>query len=301
MKTLIVGLGSIGLRHAHNFRAQGSEIAVCSRRAQPDWTAYSNLEKALREFKPDYVVIANETALHHDTLATVLSIHPDVRSILVEKPLFAEPPSHSFPGTEKVKVAYNLRFHPLTQKLKAVVRDEPLIGWSSYVGQNLEGWRPQRDYRESYSAQKAKGGGVLLDLSHEIDLFQFISGQAEFVTGYGGKFSALEIDSEDTFSLIVKSRRCPHATLHMNYIDRLTQRHLTLHTNSATYALDYIAGTWRDLTGVETLTFDRNESYVGLTKAFLAGSKEVCDFESALTINRIARQAETQSAKGVDS
>lgn len=293
MKTLVVGMGSIGVRHAQNFRAQGSEVATCSRREQTDWTNYSTLPEALQKFEPDYVVIANETALHQESLETILTNHPDVRSILVEKPLFAKMPTRPLPQTDKVKVAYNLRFHPLTQKLKSTIQDQAFVGWSSYVGQNLKGWRPQRDYRDSYSAQKSKGGGVLLDLSHEIDLFQFISGRADYITGHGGKFSALEIDSEDTFSILVKSTRCPLATIHMNYIDHLTQRHLTLHTNSATYVLDYIAGTWRDSNGVETLKFDRNESYIGLTKAFLTNSDDVCDYESALNINRIAQQAET--------
>lgn len=295
MKTLIVGMGSIGVRHAQNFRAQGQDVASCSRRDQPDWNNYSTLNEALKKFEPDYVVIANETALHHETLETVFANHSGVRSILVEKPLFAKVPDKALPDTAKIKVAYNLRFHPLTQKLKTVLQGQTLIGWSSYVGQNLKGWRPQRDYRESYSAQKEKGGGVLLDLSHEIDLFQFISGRADYVAGYGGKFSSLEIDSEDTFSLLVKSQNCPHATIHMNYIDHLTQRHLTLHTNSTTYVLDYIAGTWRDAHGTETLKFDRNESYIGLTKAFLANSDEVCDYQSALNINRIAQQAESVS------
>ena len=37
-------------------------------------------------------------------------------------------------------------------------------------------WRPKQDYHTSYSAYKNKGGGVLLDLSHELDYATWIFG-----------------------------------------------------------------------------------------------------------------------------
>ena len=47
-------------------------------------------------------------------------------------------------------------------------------------GQYLPAWRPSRDYRETYTAQSAQGGGILLDASHEIDYVRWIGGEIAF-------------------------------------------------------------------------------------------------------------------------
>ncbi|MFX7793064.1 Gfo/Idh/MocA family oxidoreductase, partial [Acinetobacter baumannii] len=44
------------------------------------------------------------------------------------------------------------------------------------IGQYLPDWRPTKDYRETVSAKTELGGGVLLELSHELDYAQWILG-----------------------------------------------------------------------------------------------------------------------------
>ena len=43
-------------------------------------------------------------------------------------------------------------------------------------GSYLPSWRKNIIYNKSYSSDKKKGGGVLLDLSHEIDYITWILG-----------------------------------------------------------------------------------------------------------------------------
>ena len=65
------------------------------------------------------------------------------------------------------------------------------------IGQYLPDWRPTKDYRETVSAQRRLGGGVLLELSHELDMLRWVFGDVEWVSSWNGKLSSLEIDVED--------------------------------------------------------------------------------------------------------
>ena len=45
----------------------------------------------------------------------------------------------------------------------------------------LPNWRSNRDYRKSSSLKKVEGGGVLLELSHEIDYIRNLFGVPKHV------------------------------------------------------------------------------------------------------------------------
>jgi predicted dehydrogenase len=293
MKVLVVGMGSIGQRHAVNFKALAHEVAVCSQRPQADWRNFQSLSNAMSEFQPEYVVIANETSKHGSTLDEVLGNSSGVKGILVEKPLYAFLPQRRPElAVQKVKVAYNMRFHPLIIELRSRLGSTPILGWMAYVGQHLAAWRPQRDYRQVYSSKRSEGGGVIRDLSHEIDMLQFLAGSPTYVAGLGGKVSALESDADDIFSLLLKSSNCKHANIHMNCVDHLTQRRLTVQTEAETFELDFIAGTFRDRLGVRVLVSDRNESYLNMARAFMAHDERMCSFKEGWNINVLIEQAE---------
>jgi predicted dehydrogenase len=72
------------------------------------------------------------------------------------------------------------------------------------VGQYLPSWRPNIDYRKSVSAQNVLGGGVLLELSHELDYLGWIFGEVEWVRATLSRQSNLEIDVEDSAFIVMK-------------------------------------------------------------------------------------------------
>ena len=71
------------------------------------------------------------------------------------------------------------------------------------IGQYLPLWRPGSDYRLGVSANRALGGGVLLELSHELDYLRWIFGDVDWVQASLERQSALEIDVEDTAHLLL--------------------------------------------------------------------------------------------------
>jgi predicted dehydrogenase len=258
---LVCGFGSIGQRHVRILREMGLTVHVFSRRKLPEENKFQSLEDALKEVAPEYVVIANETSDHYSALKTALYF--EVPNILVEKPLFSTL-IEKLPENLKsqVSIAYNLRFHPLLQRLCSEIKERIVLSVHIYVGQYLPDWRPQQDYRKSYSVSRAQGGGVLRDLSHELDYINWLFGPWRAISALGGHYSSLAGDSDDVFCLLLKMERCPAVSLQMNYLDRCGRREITINTDEHTYHLDLVKQEYKkDKEQNILFSLERDETY----------------------------------------
>ena len=167
-KVLVVGYGSIGRRHADILQKIGCEVAVVTRQPVNDYPVFSQIKDGLANVRPEYVVIAVETGRHVEMIE-VLSKLGFGGKVMVEKPLAGRkysPPSKVF---SRLAVAYNLRFHPVLLALRAKLQGLKILAVDVRAGQHLSEWREGRDFRQSYSASRDLGGGVIRDLSHELD------------------------------------------------------------------------------------------------------------------------------------
>ncbi|SFV01970.1 Gfo/Idh/MocA family protein [Alicyclobacillus macrosporangiidus] len=296
MKTLVIGFGSIGQRHCRILLELGCRVAVVSCQDSIPFPVYRTMAEALQEFKPEYVVIANRTSEHCDTLAGLLAIGHD-GPILVEKPLFDKP--HHLPlHQQKVFVGYNLRFHPVLHQLKQRLRSQSVISVQVYAGQYLPAWRPG-DYRDCYSARRAKGGGVLRDLSHELDYTQWLFGTWTRVVAVGGHYSHLEIDSEDAVSLLMSTNDCPIVNIQMNYLDRARRREILINTDAHTYRADLVQNTLQTDDCTETYPCDLDATYLAQHQALLAGDfTTLCSVAEAQETLNLILNAEQSIIEG---
>lgn len=298
MKALVIGYGSIGARHARILSELGCHVAVVSRREVDFPLICHDVAEALAAERPDYVVIANETKQHHDTLLSLAELGY-TGTVLVEKPLFGnwmELPSLPF---RKVFVAYNLRFHPLIQRLKTELEGERILSVQAYVGQYLPDWRPTSDYRLSYSASAEQGGGVLRDLSHELDYLTWMLGNWERVSALGGHLSSLEITSDDIFALMLVTPLCPIVTLQLNYLDRMGRRFILINTARHTIEVDLIKGTITVDRDSESFGTGRDDTYRAMHEAILSGSADaLCSLDEGLETLRLIEAVERAAKHG---
>lgn len=241
-KVLIIGFGSIGKRHANVLKQLNYSIYLITQQKTDEFISYRFISEAFLHNNYDYIVIANATYLHDETLKQVLSYHAK-GAILVEKPLFSSKRTLTSPNDVPIYVGYNLRFHPIIQRLKSILMGQKIISFLVRVGQYLPIWRSDTDYRRSYSSKKSLGGGVLRDLSHELDYSTWICGDCVEVTALGGKFSQLEIDSDDTYSILMRCQRAKSVSIHMDYLSRILRREIIVQTNEHTYFADMIQHT----------------------------------------------------------
>jgi predicted dehydrogenase len=288
---LVIGYGSIGARHARILGELGCQTAVLSQRDVPFPLVFKNIQQALDQHVPGYVVIANATDQHYRSLETIAGLGYRGK-VLVEKPIFEslQPvPAHSF---SHAGVAYNLRLHPIIQKLKSLLKDEKVISVQAYVGQYLPDWRPGTDYRSSYSADSARGGGVLRDLSHELDYLGWLFGPCLRVAALGGHMSSLEINSDDTFSMLLSTTRCPIVSVQLNYLDRNARRVIVVNTNNHTFEADLIRGTFTLDREITTVAIDRDGTYRTMHDAMLRGAAEdVCSLDEGLATLQLINAA----------
>lgn len=298
MRALVVGYGSIGSRHARILEELGCQVAAVTAREVEHGTRFGSIAEAVRAFAPGYAVIANDTAAHLEALAELERSGFD-GDVLVEKPLArlaAELPSC---GGKRVRVAYNMRFHPLSRRLAQLLSAEKILSVQAYVGQYLPSWRPGRDYREVYSASIEGGGGVLRDLSHELDLLNWLLGGWRTLTAQGGHLSHLEIDSDDVYSVMMTTERCPVVSVQMNYLDRLGRRRIIVNTDRHTFEADYVAGKLMVDGSCEEVAAERDESYREMHRALLGGRHDdLCSYEEGADVMRMIAAAEQAAKEG---
>ena len=212
MKIGIIGLGSIGRRHAQCLIEIGINNIIALRsfkgelkETPNEFSSYITEVFDIKSFiaeQPDGVIISNPSSLHVTTLRQVLKFNIPT---FVEKPLAINSIEilqleKDFSNLDLILVGYCMRFHLVTNKLKTLIQTNKLgkvYKGRFYFGYYLPKWHPNIDYRKEYMSRKDLGGGVIRTLSHELDLVQYLLGPIKNANGYVGKTSNLELDRVD--------------------------------------------------------------------------------------------------------
>jgi len=259
-RVLIVGLGSIGNRYLRILKQLYPEIEIavlrhsrCSDDEQSinAYHCFTAFDDAI-SFKPDIAILCNPATMHVD-MATRLAqqeIH-----LFIEKPISSESdavkPLLKLCSKSRLKLAtaYNLRFLPTLQFFRKQILENKtgnLLSVRAEVGQYLPGWRPDTDYQKTVSAQKKLGGGVLLELSHEIDYLIWLFGKVKWVQAQIRKTSSLEIDVEDTAFITLGFARERQedliVSLNMDFVRHDATRKCTIIGEDGTLSWDGING-----------------------------------------------------------
>ncbi|EKD55013.1 MAG: Oxidoreductase protein [uncultured bacterium] len=256
------------------------------------FNCYTNLQDALA-MPTDLIVIANATYLHYSTLVDVIRCHYQ-GVVLVEKPLFYNMEFLPNNKIKKILVGYNLRFCEALHFLKKILQEEKLISFSVNVGHHLPLWRKDTDYRQCYSAKKSQGGGVLRDLSHELDYSLWLCGACIQVTSVGGKYSELDIDCEDVYSILMRCTECPVVNIQINYLDRVKRRDIIIHTQKHTIYVDLLKGKVMIDDVVAFVSDDAlTNSYIRQHEAIVANDWDTfCSYAEGLKIVKLIEQIE---------
>jgi predicted dehydrogenase len=251
-KVLIISLGSIGQRHLRNIRSllPQAEIAVMRREGAAEGAdhVFHDLQSSLN-FNPDVAIVASPATEH---LVVASALIKSAVPVLIEKPFadrldgLAELVAQAEAASVPLFIAYNLRFHPMLTKVCAMLRENEIgrvLSVRAEVGQYLPDWRPRQRYQISVSARRDLGGGVLLELSHELDYILWLFGRPVRVFATGGRYSDLDIDVEDVCSLTLRyGEDGPLINVHLDFLDRAVNRRFRIVGASGTIVGDVITG-----------------------------------------------------------
>lgn len=208
MNILIAGLGSIARKHIAAIRRNGDH-RIFALRSKPS-PAHNeegvdnvfSIEEAAA-IKPDFAIISNPTSEHPATIERLLPLRIP---LFIEKPAAASAAGldRLVRETEKAGIltyiGCNLRFLGCLRFLKDHLEANPghrVNEVNVYCGSDLRTWRPGTDFRKSYSAIPELGGGVNIDLIHEIDYTVWLFGQPESIRTICRSKSSLGIRASD--------------------------------------------------------------------------------------------------------
>jgi len=291
-KILVVGAGSIGMRHLKNLQALGvKQFGIVDpkyRGRTPVKLAgdgpllvFSDLKEALKQ-KWDAVFICTPSSTH---IGIALRVARQGIPMFIEKPV-----SHTLTGLSQlqklaqnikpVMVGYNIDFHPQFQKIKEILAKKTLgkiWGVRAEFGYYLQDWRAGQDYTKTYSVQKKLGGGIVLDDIHEINLLYHLFGPVKKAFGLTSKQSNLKIDVEDYAEIILQFQNGIIGQIHMDYLQRDYSRHLKIIGEKGTLIwylkkaqIDLYSSEAKKWKTINKITrFDWNETYLQETKEFL--------------------------------
>ena len=298
-------MGSIGKRHLLNLVEilEEMQVSYCidairhsnciieDKYAKYITNQYYDFEDVGEEY--DIAFITNPTSEH---LNAVKMLVGKAKNFFIEKPI-SDSVDIQKEGFEAIKgvcyIACPLRYTKIMNYIKEFVQRNKVISYRAFSSSYLPDWRPENDYRSSYCAVKALGGGVELDLIHEIDYLGTIFGPPEEVILRRGKFSDLEIETND-LAIYIMRYKDKLGTIYLDYFGRHPSRGLLLCTNEATLECDFMSGkilnNGREIDA--DLKEERNSSYLKEMRAFIemvVDNRENCNpFEEALNTLKIA-------------
>lgn len=235
MKIFLIGLGSIAKKHITAIRKIEPNAIIYALRSSNNAENYENVINVFSweyALEADFILISNPTNLHGDTILKALEF---------KKPLFIEKPllHHLLQADEIIEkviidkiptyIACVLRFHPVISYLKEFINNtkSKVDEVNVYCGSYLPNWRADSDYRQSYSANKEMGGGVHLDLIHEIDYLYWLFGKPLQVKSTLRDNSHLDISAIDyaNYQLIYSDFV---ASVTLNYFRKQNKREIEI-------------------------------------------------------------------------
>lgn len=252
MNILIAGLGSIGRKHLSAIRTVSPDAKVYALRSSAASAGVDGVTDIfsigdLSGVKIDFAILATPTAVHANTLNHLLALRCP---LLVEKPL-----SHRLDDAEAMAklasdygvttyVGCNLRFLGCLRYVREhLTRPGHTINEvNAYCGSYLPDWRPGADFRNVYSARPELGGGVHIDLIHEIDYLYWMFGMPSEVRRTFRHSSSLGIDAPDYANYcLTYPTFC--ASVILNYYRRDARRTLEIVWDDDTWLVDLISNT----------------------------------------------------------
>ncbi len=287
-KILVIGSGSIGTRHIENLSKIIEKVTVYSYRKKQLFKSSGNIE-LVRNLddainKSDGVIIANRTDKHVEVAMKAIK---ENKNLFIEKPI-----SNSMKNINLLKeigiknkiiieTGFMLRFHPNLIKLKEFLNKNQ-FGEIHYarvsVGQYLPDWRPGVDYRQGYGAKKDWGGGVTLDLIHEIDLVCWLFGSVNKVSAMFRYSKKLEIETESVSQINLRMQSGVLVQINLDYLRPSYGRFTEIVTEKGVISWDYLSGNviYEDSNKVKTILhkvdkdFTRNNMYMDEIKHFIS-------------------------------
>ncbi len=322
---LIVGSGSVGKRHADNFRQLGCRISCFDPRQdrrselaalfEDPIETYSDFGAALDSGKFDGVAICSPTSFHPDQAISALNASLPV---LMEKPLAtsldlalkleAVAKHRSLP----VLMGYTWRWWEPLRQIRNMLKSGTIgqvLHVQFHLSAHLADWHPWENYQDFFMAKKSLGGGALLDESHWIDLMIWFFGMPKSIIGKVEKISSLDIETDDNVDFLATYDNGLRTSVHLDLFGRPHERFIRFvgENGSIFWSSDpnetRITRAAENETEVLQHDCERNDMFMSVAAEFieiLSGKQETtCSLDDGINTLKVIEAIRQSSEKGV--
>ena len=253
-RVLVVGLGSIGQRHARLLSERMDvELHICdmiekhrmdtvSTLVNPVVFEYSHFPDALLA-RPDIVFICLPNQLHVPIGLQAIQGGADV---FVEKPI-----SDSIEAAQKLvaaaeldgrflQVGYMLRLDEGLCKMKSIIDADGignLVGGRAMIGTLITLLNAKSPDREK------NPNSLIVDYTHELDFIRWFFGEVNDIKAMGSRVGNLEMKpTPNIFQMILKMKSGALVQVHMDYIQFPQRRIFEVYGDRGTLSYDFMTG-----------------------------------------------------------
>lgn len=268
MKVIIIGLGSIAKKHIAALKQIDSAIEIYAYRSNHNSQSYEDVINIydvcdIPKIGFDFAIISNPTSEHANTIRTLLEYN---LPLFIEKPLFGDLSHEDILNTIKEKnvktyVACDMRFLDCLNftydYIHGLGSSRRVNEINVYCGSFLPEWRPGTNYRKCYSSIPELGGGVHIDLIHDIDYVYWIFGAPLSTNKIFRNNSSIDIRAYDYANYtLVYDKFC--ASIILNYYRRDAKRTMEILFDDGTWTVDMNVNTIVDEKG--TIVFQSQQT-----------------------------------------
>ena len=266
-RVAVIGAGSIGRRHVENLERLGERAELIR------W----------RDFDP--TALRKRRDIEALVIATATPVRLELVRFCAERnwPFYCEKPlawrtaqvreiyEAAAPVAERSMAGFMMRYHPALQSLAARNLSD-IFGYFLEIGHDVRQWRRNWRFVESYAAL-AEGGGVLLDLCHELDMAQVLFPGSEVVSCSALGHAAFP-GVDFAVHLQLTAPDGPVGTVAMDYISPVSTRRMSLRGGACRVDVDFLSSEmWIvDGSGPQSTSYpvERNDLFLAAMRDFLA-------------------------------
>jgi len=317
----LIGLGSIGRRHLRLLKTLRPEIEVILVRSgygarSPEeilaTDSVSSIGHAIAK-GIDAAIVSSPAPYHVSQAKKLLSNNIP---LLIEKPL-----SHNMQDVHDLSLLADERNVPILvgyvlhysmdlrylYELATSGRVGRIFGAYIRCGSFLPDWRPDQDYRTTASARSELGGGVLLELSHELDYANWLFGPFQTIEASLTNSGLLDIDVEDAADMVLGTESGVSVAVHLDFCSKDSVRECVIHGSEGVLRWDgihKIVSFKRDDGEEEKYAFDaeRDAMFRGQLTHFLAcieqGETPRVTLQDGIAALTLVEAAKRSSAEG---
>lgn len=243
-KVLVIGTGSIAQKHIDILNSLNYSVYVYSETNEKFFKKNSkilrlaNLNK-LNNF--EFTILANKTSDHLKILKILINQN---MHIYCEKPIFYKKFNYQKirDQIKKNKIifhnGYQLRNDSKIKYIQKKLKKLKIKSFQVSVGHDFNQWRKTGIHTNSYFSDTKKGGGVIFELVHEINLINLLFGKIKKISTI--KSNSKNFKCEDIAVSIIETENKIVGSLYQDMLSNIFFRYITIVTNKNFFKIDMV-------------------------------------------------------------